>query len=232
MENLTPGAQEFSRRIEQAFLRFEKRLTEAAKPKAEWNLFNAAEQRRLLEEQRQMAIQTNRQELEELKIHLDELLHRLRQDVEKKLRPLQTSNAQADRLEGQNFEAQAQRVVLALSPIGIEKEYSSAVAMARTDYATELIHWAELYADPKDLKEANFVRRLREMHEAATGVAELKRSMALLESRFDQLKRGNPFSKFAFNISEQIILLKNDPDFAAHLKDAAEKIHNETGLTR
>jgi hypothetical protein len=229
MTQLTPGAEALSQRIEAAFTRFEKRVHEAEKPKTEWNRFNPVEQKRLLEEQRQAAVQTNERELEIVKNDLDALLIKLREDVEKKLRPLQTSNVQNDRLEGQNYEEKAQRLARLLTSTGIGDEYNRAMGLKQFDLATELVHWAELYADPKDMPEQEFVRKLKEIHEAATGVAELKRSQELLQSRFEQLQRGNPFSKSAFNITEQVMLLKNDADFAAELKDAAEKIQSEQG---
>jgi hypothetical protein len=114
-------------------------------------------------------------------------IDRLRTQVERTLRPLQSSDEEANRIKGQDFAQRAQRNMQTHGAMHIGTEYARAMESKETDYATELLYWAMVYTPKRLLRDHEFIRKLNAQHKRTLGVDEIEKSIECLQTGLEQL---------------------------------------------
>ena len=167
----------------------------------------------MIQKQVAKATEENQRELDALQADFEKTLKDSAAKVRTSLRPLQTSKAQADRMEGISYEQKAHRVLASLGVPGISDEYQRAMDSGLTDYASELLEWGGIRAAGTPMSE-KMIRDLKSQHIDALGLRSEVDSSAVLQDylpRIESWKTAilaglNPFLKP--NITEGVLIAK------------------------
>ena len=188
---------------------------------------------KMIAKQIQTAQEENQKAFDTLEADVQNALAESAAKVRTTFRPLQTSKAQADRLEGLAYEQKAQRVLAVVGIPALAQEYQRAMDAKLTDYATELLEWGEHLAAGKSVDE-KVIADLKTRHTDALGLRPDMDSSAVLQDYVPYLENwrsiilagGNPFLKP--NITEEVTIAKGqkeNPYLAATYAALAKKAH-------
>jgi hypothetical protein len=190
MATPTAKAQALSERVDAAEKETIDRwnATMAAQPDPAWgSMYSVEEIERRQAAKRDTEKKSILSTLNTLGVTLQREYETVRVLVEKSLRPLLFSNLTIEQEAGRAYEERANRMLRSIGPLKVGNEYAWAMSNKLFDYASELLRWAELVADPQDPEEVRFVAELKTKHIAALGLEQSIADRDLLEQKVAQL---------------------------------------------
>ncbi len=199
------------------------RAADAENPEPTWAKFYAAERiEEMLSKKRREAAEENSRELSGLLKDMTAEISEYHYQIDKGLRPLQTSDKQGERQEGGQLEERAYRFVKAVGTLGIEEEWNRAIRAKSIDFASDLVRWAEVFADPNEIGETRFVEHMNARHREELGLSQYTESIQKLEAILPSVEawqasfssERNPFSHANTNLTEQVMLTRIDTELS------------------
>jgi ElaB/YqjD/DUF883 family membrane-anchored ribosome-binding protein len=194
-----PEAEELAARVDKALAMLQERFKELSTPDPAWAIYRQEEALKRLKTKQEQGRSRIASELKSLQSELERLLKSRAEKYEQALRPLQTSPLTSEQSRGQYFEERAERRARRMNLEQLSEEHRRAMGSGLTDYATELVEYGELMADPE---EAPLARELRARHLAALGLENYAASFELLEKKLKILKARGELIRQGRDLSE------------------------------